>query len=106
MPPIEASPSLSASIAVQNVGAMEFSPMAMSGSGTVKTAVAAMQFPEMVMQGHGLVGQIGHGEMKMPLFIMTGRSGLSRLCSSPRWRWPVTAWLGRLGREIFCSLMR
>ena len=75
MPPIEASPSLSASIAVQNVGAMEFSTMAMSGSGTAKTAVAAMQFPEMVMQGHGLVGQIGHGEMKMPLFIMTGRSG-------------------------------
>jgi len=75
MAPLEASPSLSAALDIDNVGAMEFSPMTMSGTGIVKMAVAAMEFPEMLMQGHGLVGQIGHGEMKMPLFIMTGTSG-------------------------------
>ena len=75
MPPIEASPSLSASITVQNVGAMEFSGMTMSGSGTVKTAVGEMDIPKMEMAGSGFVGQIGRGAMRMPLFIMTGRSG-------------------------------
>ena len=75
MPPIEASPELSAALDVDNVGSMEFIPMTMSGSGTVGEARADMTFPEMIMQGSGLVGQIGTGAMVMPVFVMSGRSG-------------------------------
>ena len=75
MPPIEATPAITATLDVDNVGAMEFIPMTMAGNGTVKTAAGRMDLPEMVMEGHGLVGQIGHGAMEMSLFIMDGRSG-------------------------------
>ena len=49
------------------------------------------------MEGPGLVGQIGHAEMEMPLFIMVGRSGAIAAMQLPKMEMAGHGLVGQVG---------